>query len=151
MDRNGGGAQGFKLSSILKLQDTKTSDNKSNLLFHIVEHIEEYAPSILEMAYKEMPVLKRGKQNKTKQKKRRSRLMYSPATKEYLQSAQLEIKDMNNQVTTLEHAVLNFIPIDPEDTFLSSMAVSNLLISPLLSHLPPTLSCVLFYQKDIRE
>jgi hypothetical protein len=69
VDRNGGGAQGFKLSSILKLQDTKTSDNKSNLLFHVVEHIEECAPTILEMAFKEMPLLKKGTGGKKKKKR----------------------------------------------------------------------------------
>jgi len=94
-DRHGGGALGFKLSSILNLQDTKTSDNRSTLLWYMVECIEQLAPNILEMARAEMPYLKQ-------------------ASREFIQSAQDEIKDMSGQVQALELAMKKFKPEDSD-------------------------------------
>jgi archaellum component FlaC len=45
---------GFKLSSLTKLSDTKTVDNKSNLLSYLVEYVERAKPDLLQFT-KELP------------------------------------------------------------------------------------------------
>ncbi len=103
-DRNGGNAQGFKLSSLLKLQDTKTSDNKSTLLHHIVEYLEAKDVSILEME-EDFPDLKRG-------------------TKDNLSSIQGEVKDMTEKLSSLEFSLKNFKSEGPDDNFQENVNIS---------------------------
>jgi hypothetical protein len=45
---------GFKLSSLNKLKDTKSSDNKTSLLVYLIEYIERHHPNVLEF-YEDLP------------------------------------------------------------------------------------------------
>jgi dishevelled associated activator of morphogenesis len=45
-----GDAPGFKLESLLKIEDTKTSDNKQTLLYYLVRKIKEQDPQLLAWA-----------------------------------------------------------------------------------------------------
>ena len=47
---NRGGAYGFKLVTLTKLQDTKTTDNKRTLLQWIVEMLERREPAMLQLS-----------------------------------------------------------------------------------------------------
>jgi hypothetical protein len=55
----GGAANGFKISSILKVKDTKSDTGKYNLLNYVVSLIEEKKPDLLTW-YEEVPDLKPG-------------------------------------------------------------------------------------------
>ncbi len=39
---------GFKLSTLIKLKDTKTADNKSNLLEYLIEYLQQFHPQVLQ-------------------------------------------------------------------------------------------------------
>ena len=44
-----GGAYGFKMSTLTKLSDTKTTDNKKTLLQWIVENLDRKDPDMLKL------------------------------------------------------------------------------------------------------
>eukprot|EP00026_Physarum_polycephalum_P013382 Phypoly_transcript_13777.p1 GENE.Phypoly_transcript_13777~~Phypoly_transcript_13777.p1 ORF type:complete len:324 (+),score=62.91 Phypoly_transcript_13777:69-974(+) len=97
-DQNGGGAQGFKLSSILRLRDSKTTDNKSNLLEYLVDCLSRFAPTVLAMEANEMHTLKHGK-------------------REYKKNSMDVLKTMKAQLRNLESALSSYEPVDQFDGF----------------------------------
>ncbi len=89
----GGAAQGFKISSVLKVKDTKSDTGKYTLLHYTVSLIEEKKPELL-LWYEEVPNIK-------------------PGTKDRLTTIEAEFSSLKKGAQLIEEELKEVKPNDP--------------------------------------
>ena len=98
----GGAGKGYKLQSLLRLRDTKTADNKSNLLEHLIHLLEENDKNkgtTLSQWQDDMPNVFNG-------------------TKERLDLVMSNVEELKESVKALEEALEK----EKDETFIAKMA-----------------------------